>query len=508
VRPRSLVAAIDQGTTSSRCILFDRSGQPVASHQLEHAQITPRPGWVEHDADEIMERVRTCLRVALRESGADARTLAAVGISNQRETTVVWSRLTGHPVHDAIVWQDTRTAAAAERLAGSGDGGIDRFRSLTGLPITTYSSALKLAWVIDAGGPERRAAAEAGDLLFGTIDSWLIWHLTGGIEGGVHVTDVTNASRTMLMGLESLAWEPALLDAFGIPAAMLPEIRSSSEVYGIGVGDLAGVPIAGDLGDQQAALFGQTCFDPGQLKCTYGTGCFMLMHTGERPTHSDHGLITTVAARLGESPATYALEGSVAVAGSLIGWLRDNLGIIGDASEVEALARSVPDSGDVVFVPAFSGLFAPHWRSDARGVIAGLTSYATRGNIARAALESTAYQVYDLCGAMVADIGEALPGELRVDGGMTRNDLLMQFQADLLGRPVVAPQIAEISALGAAYAAGLAVGFWSGLDELRSMDRSVKRWEPAMDEATRAAGIGRWHKGVERTLGWVDLPGG
>jgi glycerol kinase len=501
VKPRSLVAAIDQGTTSSRCILFDRSGQPVASHQLEHAQITPRPGWVEHDADEILERVRTCVRVALRDSGADARALAAVGISDQRETTVVWSRRTGRPIHNAIVWQDTRTAAACERLAA--DGGADRFRGLTGLPISTYSSALKLAWILDDGGPERRAAAEAGELLFGTIDSWLIWHLTGGVEGGVHSIDVTNASRTMLMGLESLAWEPDLLDAMVIPAAMLPAIRSSSEVYGHGVGDLAGVPISGDLGDQHAALFGQTCFEAGQSKCTYGTGCFMLMHTGDRPVASRHGLITTVAARLGDAPATYALEGSVAVAGALVGWLRDNLGIIGDASEVEALARSVPDSGDVVFVPAFSGLFAPHWRSDARGIIAGLTAYASRGNIARAALESTAYQVYDLGVAMAADLGAALPGELRVDGGMVRNELLMQFQADILDRPVVASRIAETSALGAAYAAGLAVGFWDGLDELRAMDRSAQRWEPDMDEATRAAGIARWHKGVERSLGWV-----
>ena len=505
--PRSLVAAIDQGTTSSRCILFDRSGRPVASHQLEHAQITPRPGWVEHDAEEILERVRTCVRVALRDVGADARALAAVGISDQRETTVVWSRRTGRPVHNAIVWQDTRTAGACERLAAADPLGADRFRALTGLPISTYSSALKLAWILDDGGGERRAAAAAGDLLFGTIDTWLIWHLTGGVDGGVHVTDATNASRTMLMGLDSLAWEPELLDAVGVPAAMLPAIRSSSEVYGTGVGDLAGVPIAGDLGDQQAALFGQTCFETGQLKCTYGTGCFMLMHTGGRPVHSAHGLITTVAARLGAGPATYALEGSVAVAGALIGWLRDNLGIIGDASEVEALARSVPDSGDVVLVPAFSGLFAPHWRSDARGIIAGLTAYATRGNIARAALEATAYQVYDLGVAMVADLGESLPAELRVDGGMIRNDLLMQFQADILDRPVVAPPIAEISALGAAYAAGLAVGFWSGLDELRAMDRADRRWTPAMDEATRAAGIARWHKGVERTLGWVDPTG-
>jgi glycerol kinase len=502
VEPRSLVAAIDQGTTSSRCILFDRSGQAVASHQLEHAQITLRPGLVEHDADEILERVQTCVRVALRESGADARALAAVGISNQRETTVVWSRRTGRPIHNAIVWQDTRTAAACERLAA--DGGADRFRGLTGLPISTYSSALKLAWILHDGGPERLAAAEAGELLFGTIDSWLIWQLTGGVEGGVHSIDVTNASRTMLMGLESLDWEPDLLDAIGIPVAMLPAIRSSSEIYGHGVGDLAGVPISGDLGDQHAALFGQTCFEAGQSKCTYGTGCFMLMHTGDRPVPSRHGLITTVAARLGDAPATYALEGSVAVAGALVGWLRDNLGIIGDASEVEALARSVPDSGDVVFVPAFSGLFAPQWRSDARGIIAGLTAYASRGNIARAALESTAYQVYDLGVAMAADLGAALPGELRVDGGMIRNELLMQFQADILDRPVVASRIAETSALGAAYAAGLAVGFWDGLDELRAMDRSARRWEPVMDEETRAAGIGRWHKGVERTLGWVD----
>ncbi|MFL5673539.1 MAG: glycerol kinase GlpK [Chloroflexota bacterium] len=507
MEPRSLVAAIDQGTTSSRCILFDRAGRPVASHQLEHTQITPRPGWVEHDADEILERVRTCVRVALRDAGASASTLAAVGISDQRETSIVWDRHTGRPVHNAIVWQDTRTADAGQRLAAGDRAGADRFRGLTGLPISTYSSALKLAWILDDGGPSRRAAAEAGDLLFGTVDSWLIWHLTGGVSGGVHLTDVTNASRTMLMGLESLAWEPGLLDAVGIPAAMLPEIRSSSEVYGHGTGDLDGVPIAGDLGDQQAALFGQACFDAGQLKCTYGTGCFMLMHTGDRPVASRHGLITTVAARLGGAPATYALEGSVAVAGSLIQWLRDDLGIIADTSEVEALARSVPDSGDVVFVPAFSGLFAPHWRSDARGVIAGLTRFATRAHIARAALEATAYQVYDLGDAMVADLGEALPAELRVDGGMTRNELLMQFQADVLGRPVVAPPIAETSALGAAYAAGLAVGFWSGLDELRSMDRAARRWEPAMDEATRAAGIARWHKGVERTLGWVDGPG-
>jgi glycerol kinase len=504
MEPRSLVAAIDQGTTSSRCILFDRAGRPVASHQLEHAQHTPRPGWLEHDAEEILERVRTCVRVALDSAGADAAAVAAAGISNQRETTVVWSRASGRPVAPAIVWQDTRTAEAGARLAAGSPLGADRFRALTGLPISTYSSALKLAAILDAGGDDRRRAAEAGELLFGTIDSWLIWQLTGGVGGGVHVTDVTNASRTMLMGLDSLAWEAELLDAVGVPMAMLPAVRASSEVYGTGVGELAGVPIAGDLGDQQAALFGQARFDPGGIKCTYGTGCFMLMHTGERPVHSRHGLITTVAARLGEAPATYALEGSVAVAGALVQWLRDNLGLIADASEVEALARSVPDSGDVVVVPAFSGLFAPHWRSDARGVIAGLTRFATRAHIARAALEATAYQVYDLGVAMAADIEAPLPDELRVDGGMVRNELLMQFQADVLDRPVAVPAVVETTALGAAYAAGLAVGFWGGTDELRALDSVARRWQPAMDEATRAAGIVRWHKGVERTLGWVE----
>jgi len=499
----SYVAAIDQGTTSSRCILFDHAGKPVASHQLEHAQVMPRPGWVEHDADEIVERTRTCVKVALREAGLSAKDLVAVGISDQRETTVVWDRRTGRPVHHAIVWQDTRTAEACARLAGAADAGLDRFRARTGLPISTYSSALKLAWILDEAG--HRAAAERGDLLFGTIDSWLTWQLTGGPNGGVHVTDVTNASRTMLMDLATLDWDPELLAEMRIPRSMLPEIRGSSEVFGIGTGDLAGVPIAGILGDQQAALFGQTCFDAGDIKCTYGTGCFMLLHTGTEPVHSRHGLITTVAARLGgpDVPATYALEGSVAVAGSLVNWLRDNLGVIDDAAEVEALARSVPDSGDVVFVPAFSGLFAPHWRADARGVIAGLTRFATKAHIARAALESTAYQVYDLGVAMAADLGGDLPREIRVDGGMIRNELLMQFQADILDRPVVAPPIAETSALGAAYAAGLAVGFWGGLDELRTMDSESRRWTPSMDDATRQAGIARWHKGVERTLGWA-----
>ena len=492
--PRSLVAAIDQGTTSSRCILFDHDGRPVASHQLEHRQITPRPGWVAHDADEILERVRTCVRVALREAGVDAAALAAVGISNQRETTVVWDRQTGRPVHPAIVWQDTRTADAVARI-----GDQDRFRARTGLPVSTYSSALKLRWILD----QLDRAPE--ELAFGTIDTWLLWQLTGGIDGGVHVTDVTNASRTMLMDLETLEWHHSILEELEIPRSMLPEIRGSSEVYGTGTGDLAGVPIAGILGDQHAALFGQTCFEAGQAKCTYGTGAFMLMHTGITPVHSTHGLITTVAARLGGrgTPATYALEGSVAVAGSLVQWLRDDLAIIDAADEIEPLARSVPDSGDVVFVPAFSGLFAPHWRPDARGVIAGLTRFSTKAHIARAALEATAYQVADLGAAMAADLGAALPRELRVDGGMTRNELLMQIQADILGSVVVVPEIAETTALGAAFAAGLAVGFWRDLDELRSMPVATRRWEPRMAERDRTAALARWHKGVERSLGWV-----
>jgi glycerol kinase len=502
--PRSLIAAIDQGTMSSRCVLFDHDGQPVAGHQLEHRQITPRPGWVEHDPDEILERVRQCVQGAMESADVGADAIAAVGISNQRETTVVWSRHSGRPVGNAIVWQDTRTADASARLATASPEGIDRFRSRTGLPISTYSSALKLAWLLDEGEDmatlDRRKAAEAGDLLFGTIDSWLIWNLTGGPRGGVHVTDVTNASRTMLMDLATLAWDPGLVEEIGVPAAMLPTIRSSSEVYGTGVGELAGVAIAGDFGDQHAALFGQACFEAGQMKCTYGTGAFMLMHTGDRPVPSRHGLITTVAARLGDGPSMYALEGSVAVTGSLIRWLRDNLGLIADADEVEALARSVPDNGGVYFVPAFSGLFAPHWRADARGVITGLTAFATRAHIARAALEATAYQVYDLFEAMAADVGAALPGELRVDGGMIANNLLMQFQADILGRTVVAPAYAETTALGAAYAAGLAVGFWSGLDELKAMDRTARNWEPAVDEATRRAKVARWRQALQRSF--------
>ena len=491
---RSLVAAIDQGTTSSRCLLFAHDGRVVASHQLEHEQITPRPGWVEHDADEILERVRACVRIALRDAGVDARAIAAVGISNQRETTVVWDRRTGRPVHPAIVWQDTRTADAVARI-----GDLDRYRATTGLPVSTYSSALKLRWILD------QLDRDPVDLMFGTVDTWLLWNLTGGVDGGVHATDVTNASRTMLMDLATCQWSESILADLGIARSVLPEIRGSSEVYGTGVDDLQGVPIAGILGDQHAALFGQACFEAGEAKCTYGTGAFMLMHTGITPVPSSHGLITTVAARLGgpDAPTTYALEGSVAVAGSLVQWLRDDLAIIDSADEVESLARSVPDAGDVVFVPAFSGLFAPHWRPDARGIIAGLTRFSTKAHIARAALEATAYQVADLASAMAADLGTPLPGELRVDGGMTRNGLLMQVQADILGSAVVAPEMAETTALGAAYAAGLAVGFWEDLDELRSMSNATRRWEPRMSASERADALARWHQGVERSLGWV-----
>jgi glycerol kinase len=491
---RSLIAAIDQGTTSSRCLLIDHDGGVVASHQLEHRQITPRPGWVEHDPDEILERVRACVRIAMREAGVDAGAIAAVGISNQRETTIVWDRHTGRPVHPALVWQDTRTADAVTQI-----GDLDRFRAKTGLPVSTYSSGLKLRWILDAVG------RDPAELAFGTVDTWLLWNLTGGVARGVHATDVTNASRTMLMDLETCQWDAAILDEIGIPRSVLPEIRGSSEVYGTGIDDLAGVPIAAMLGDQHAALFGQTCFEAGEAKCTYGTGAFMLMHTRITPVPSTHGLITTVAARLGspDQPTTYALEGSVAVAGALVQWLRDDLGIIDTAEKVEALARSVPNSGDIVIVPAFSGLFAPHWRPDARGIIAGLTRYTTNAHIARAALEATAYQVADLAAAMAADLGGPLPGELRVDGGMTRNGLLMQIQADILGSSVVVPEMAETTALGAAYAAGLAVGFWQDLDELRAMSSATRRFEPRMSEAERVGALARWHKGVERSLGWV-----
>lgn len=488
------VGALDQGTTSTRFMIFDAAGRVVASDQREHRQIFPRPGWVEHDPAEIIERTHEVIEGALAVAGLERTDLTAVGITNQRETAVVWDRTTGRPVANAIVWQDTRTDEVCRRLAG--DEGPDRFRTVTGLPLATYFSGPKVRWLLDE--LDLRGRAERGDLAFGTIDSWLVWNLTG----GRHVTDVTNASRTLLMDLATLTWDADLAAEIGVPPAMLPEIRSSSEVYGTGVGPLAGVPIAGILGDQQAALFGQTCFDAGDAKNTYGTGCFMLLNTGAELVTSHSGLLTTVGYRLGDDPPVYALEGSIAIAGALVQWLRDNLGLIEDSAEVEALASTVADNGDVYFVPAFSGLFAPHWRPDARGVIVGLTRYVTRGHIARAALEATAFQTREVLDAMHRDSGVTL-NELKVDGGMVVNELLMQFQADLIGVPVVRPQVAETTALGAAYAAGLATGVWEATDVLRAQWREGRRWEPTMGEDDRARLMRRWAQAVERTLGWV-----
>lgn len=486
------VAAIDQGTTSTRCLIVDHDGTVVASSQLEHEQHFPRPGWVEHDAREIWDRTVDVIERSLTSAGITAADVAAAGITNQRETTVLWDKKNGTPVYPAIVWQDTRTADLVERLGGT--EGPGRFRSRCGLPLSTYFSGPKVAWLLETE-PELRARAEAGDVLFGTIDSWLLWNLTG-----IHATDVTNASRTMLMNLGTLDWDPVMLDALGIPAAMLPEIRPSVGVFGTATGPLDGVPVAGILGDQQAALFGQGCFAPGDAKNTYGTGCFMLMNTGTQPVLSDNGLLTTVAYQVGRQPAVYALEGSIAVAGALIQWLRDNLGIIEQSQDVESLAASVPDNGDVYLVPAFSGLFAPRWRPDARGVIVGLTRYSTAGHIARASLESTAFQTREVLEAMHADSGVDL-SLLKVDGGMVVNELLMQFQADILGVPVVRPSIVETTAMGAAFAAGLAVGFWDNLDDLRLGEGG--RWEPAMALSVRQALYRRWSQAVERSFGWA-----
>jgi glycerol kinase len=504
------VGAIDQGTTSTRFIVFDHSGAEVAIEQVEHRQIYPRPGWVEHDPLEILARCREVIRGGLARAGIGAGDLAAVGIANQRETTVVWDRRTGQPVYNAIVWQDTRTDGFIAELAR--DGGQDRFRSRVGLPLATYFSGPKIRWVLD-NVPGARARAEAGDLLFGTIDSWVMWNLTGGAAGagtgsgrsaeGVHVTDVSNASRSMLMNLRTLDWDADILAVMGVPRSMLPAIRASSEVYGEAVGDLAGVPVAGDLGDQQAALFGQTCFEPGEVKNTYGTGCFMLLNTGTEPVASKSGLLTTLGYRIGTEPARYALEGSIAIAGALVQWLRDNMGLIRSSDEIETLARTVDDNGGVYFVPAFSGLFAPYWRSDARGVIAGLTRYVNRGHIARAALESTAWQTREVLDAMNADSGVAVTA-LKVDGGMVRNELLMQFQADVVGVPVIRPKVAETTALGAAYAAGLAVGFWSAIDDLRANWASDREWRPTMDPARREKEYRLWKKAVTRTFDWVE----
>src|SRR5438874_5910964 len=457
-------AALDQGTTSSRCMVFDHSGRVVSVSQKEHEQIYPKPGWVEHDATEIWARCKEVMDEALSSAGASADDIAGLGITNQRETAVVWDRNTGEPVMNAIVWQDTRTDKLVDEF--SADGGQDRFRSKVGLPLATYFSGPKVRWILD-NVDGAREHAEAGDLVFGNIDTWCIWNLTGGTNGGVHVTDVSNASRTMLMNLQTLDWDQDILNLMGIPRSMLPAIKASSEVYGSATGDLAGIPVAGDLGDQQAALFGQTCFSAGEAKNTYGTGCFMLLNTGNQVVPSSAGLLTTVAYQLGHDRAVYALEGSIAIAGALVQWLRDNLGLIEKSADIEALARTVDDSGGIFFVPAFSGLFAPYWKSDARGVIVGLTHYVNKGHLARAALEATAFQTRDVLEAIHADSGLPLT-TLKVDGGMVHNELLMQFQADILGVPVVRPTLTETTALGAAYAAGLAVGSWAHVEDLRA----------------------------------------
>jgi glycerol kinase len=499
------VIAIDQGTTSTRAIVFDHSGSVVSTGQLEHRQILPRPGWVEHDPMELWRNTREVIGQALARADITRHDIVAVGITNQRETAVVWDRATGRPVYNAIVWQDTRTQPIVDELAAAGGAaGGDRFKGAVGLPLATYFSGTKIRWILD-NVDGARSRAEAGELLFGTTDSWLLWNLTGGPRGGVHATDVTNASRTMFMDLETLDWRDDILAEFRVPRSMLPEIRSSSEVYGTIESNslLREVPVAGILGDQQAATFGQAAFDDGESKNTYGTGNFLIFNTGERIVRSEHGLLTTVGYRLGDAAPHYALEGSIAVTGSLVQWLRDNLGIIGSASEVERLAASVDDNGGAYFVPAFSGLFAPYWRSDARGAVVGLTRFVTKAHLARAALEATAFQTREVLDAVCADAGAAL-AELKVDGGMTANELLMQFQADILGVPVVRPVVAETTALGAAYAAGLAVGFWSGLDELRANWQEDRRWEPQLDADSREALLAQWKKAVTRTFDWVD----
>ena len=499
------VAAVDQGTTSTRCILFDRAGRVVSVAQKEHEQIYPKPGWVEHDPLEIWQRTQEVVSEAVAKAGAQPGDIAAVGVTNQRETTVVWNRHTGKPYYNAIVWQDTRTKDICDALAA--DGGQDRFRAKVGLPLATYFSGPKIMWLLD-NIPGLREDAAKGDAIFGNIDTWLIWNLTGGPNGGAHVTDVSNASRTMLMNLETLDWDDEILGIMGIPRAMLPRIVPSSDpnTWGTTLADGPfgdAIPVTGDLGDQQAALVGQTCFSPGEAKNTYGTGCFLLLNTGTEIVQSKSGLLTTVAYKFGDGPAVYALEGSIAITGALVQWLRDNLKFFEKSAQVEECARSVDDNGGVYFVPAFSGLFAPYWRSDARGVIVGLTRYATKGHICRAALEATAYQTRDVFEAMVQDSGVTLKA-LKVDGGMVYNELLMQFQSDILGVPVVRPVVAETTSLGAAYAAGLAVGFWNDLDDLRQNWQVDKTWEPQMDEATRADLYRHWKKAVERTFGWVE----
>ena len=496
------VAAIDQGTTSTRCIVFDRQGQIVSVAQKEHKQIYPKPGWVEHDPDEIWRNTLEVVALARINGNLAVQDIVAVGITNQRETAVVWNRKTGKPCYNAIVWQDMRTADLVAKFS-SGEKGQDRFREKTGLPLATYFSGLKIKWLLD-NVPGLRADAERGDALFGNMDSFVTWHLTGGTAGGLHLTDVTNASRTQLMNIQTLDWDDELLADFTVPRAMLPQIRPSSEVYGVISSEvLPGVPLAGILGDQQAALVGQTCFEPGQAKNTYGTGCFLLMNTGTELRTSTCGLLTTVAYQFQNEPVHYALEGSIAIAGALVQWVRDNLGLIKDSKEIESLARSVDDNGGAYFVPAFSGLYAPHWKADARGVIAGLTRFVTKGHIARAVLEATAYQTVDVVRAMEQDAGVSLKS-LRVDGGMVVNSLLMQFQADVLDGPVICPRMTETTALGAAYAAGLAVGYWKNIDDMRQNWGIARTYEPHMDDAQRDQLMRGWQKAIERSFGWEE----
>ncbi len=495
------IGAIDQGTTSTRFLIFDEAGKVAAVAQKEHRQIYPQPGWVEHDPEEIWRATQEVIALALQQGRISGAQIAAIGITNQRETTVLWNRKTGKPVANALVWQDTRVSDYVNELAR--DGGLDRFRAQTGLPLSTYFSGLKIRWLLHHV-PGIREQAEAGDVLFGNIDTFLAWHLTGGPDGGLHITDVTNASRTQLMNLETLAWDKDLLTAFDIPQAMLPRVCSSSEIYSSVKQDaLTGVAVAGILGDQQAALVGQTCFRPGEAKNTYGTGCFLLMNTGLRAVPSKFGLLTTVAYKFGGDPASYALEGSVAISGALVQWLRDNLGLIKSSPEIEGLARTVEDNGGVYFVPAFSGLYAPYWKHDARGVIAGLTRYANKGHLARAVLEATAFQTREVVEAMEKDSGIALD-VLRVDGGMVENDLLMQFQADILNRPVVKPAIKETTALGAAYAAGLAVGFFNSLDDLRARWSAAHTWKPNLNQPKRDAMYRMWKKAVTKSFEWAE----
>jgi glycerol kinase len=491
-------AAVDQGTTSTRFMVFDHGGQVVSVDQKEHEQIYPKPGWVEHDANEIWQRTQEVVGAGLDK--VNASDIAGVGVTNQRETTVVWDRATGEPVYNAIVWQDTRTDQICNEL--SADGGQDRFRPKTGLPIATYFSGPKIKWMLENIDGVREKA-ESGDVIFGNIDTWVIWQLTGGPDGGVHVTDVSNASRTMMMDLQTLDWDEEILGILGVPRAMLPEIKASSEVYGEAKGNLSGVPVAGDLGDQQAALFGQTCFSVGEAKNTYGTGNFLLLNTGNEIVPSKSGLITGLGYKIGDQQAVYMLEGSIAITGALVQWLRDNIGLISSAPEVEDLAKTVDDNGGVYFVPAFSGLFAPYWRNEARGVIAGLTRYVNKGHIARAALEATAWQTREVVDAMNVDSGVELTS-LKVDGGMVYNDLLMQFQADVLDVPVIRPTVAETTSLGAAYAAGLATGFWSEVEDLRANWGKDKEWTPQMDPQEREKEYGFWKKAVTRTFDWLD----